>query len=263
MKKILIVALLISVYYTALCLKYDVVCRYQNEEGYPMPLYTRSNYITPMGQMYPLAVAAHAYNGENYFGPVFSADFELDSARRAYFSDRLHTDITSDVVTLSIQMAESAHYGTEQVALKSQWAFFNDVPLTRQVFDVGSTVECHVIVTDETSSRELYFPPTYVNIHGDANPYVYRLSSNTYHSGFNAIDDKTRGVLYSVKFSGGKGAAAALNGKVKTGLLILNGKTLAIANEDLNACVGKTIGALDKIIQPCGQDETLSILGIK
>ena len=259
MKKFVLITLLTLIYHAT----WSIICRYQNEEGYPMPLYTVSGHVTPIGQMYPLAVGAHAYNGEHYYGPAFAADFELNETSRAYFSEHLHTGITADFFTLSIQMAESAHHLREQVSLKPQWAFFNNVPLTTRNFDIGSTVECHVIVADDTSSRELHFPSTYVNIHGDSNPYVYRLSGDTHHLGFNLFDAKTRGILYCVKFSNGKGFAASLNGKSKAGLIILNGKPLAVANEEFDSCVGKPISALDGILPPCGQDETLAILGVK
>lgn len=263
MKNFVLITLLVLMYQPVLCLHSSIICRYQNEEGYPMPLYTLSEHVTPMGQMYPLAVAAHAYNGEKYFGPAFSADFELNEASRAYFAERLHTDISAEKFTLSVQMAASAYYQKEQVSLKPQWAFFNDIPLTTRNFDIGGTVECHALVTDDTSVRELHFPSTYVNIHGDANPYVYRLSGNTHPLGFDTFDGKTRGILYCVKFSNGKGFAASLNGQTKVGLIILNGKPLVAANEELDSCVGKPISALGEVIPPCGQDETLSVLGIK
>ncbi len=165
MKKFITVTLLTLACHTAWSLHSGIICRYQNEEGYPIPLYTVSEHETPMGQMYPLTVAAHAYNGEEYFGPAFSADFELNDASKAYFAERLHTDISANRFTLSVQMAEGVYHQKEQVSLKPQWAFFNDVPLTKGSFDIGSTVECHAIVTDDTAVRELHFPPTYVNIH--------------------------------------------------------------------------------------------------
>lgn len=263
MKKFITVTLLILVYHVALGMSSDIICRYQNEEGYPIPLYTVSGHMTPMGQMYPLAVAAHAYNGENYFGPAFCADFDMTAERKAHFAELLHTDITADICTLTIQTAESACYPNEEVALKPQWAFLQNIPLTTSSFDVGSTVECHVVVADDTEIRTLYFPPTYVNIHGDSDPYVYRLSCNTHNLGFNATDGKTRGIFYSVKFSGGKGFAESLNGQSRVGLLILNGQPLVVSNERLNSCLGKPISSLGSAIPPCGCDEALTVLGIR
>lgn len=201
----------------------------------------------------PLTVAAHTYDAE-YSGVEFYTTInQPDINNEAVVKNILGVANVGPQFEFSIQKLESAMFKDQQIALKPQWVFFKEVPIintdfsgkaifpnialgiyvytsngeyidnTGPSFDIGSNVTCWTKVIDETSEKTINFANTYVNIHSGKDLRTY-LSGNSHQLGFNGTDSKSRAIVYQVTFNngrGGKGHAASLNNKTKTGIIIL------------------------------------------